>query len=681
MTLLDESRAALELLSRAIAKLEPFGGGGGELLKVVERVRGQLSREELVVELYGPGRAAAVEALTGVTIAGAEPAAGVQVRLRAGLDLGFRAAWRDGRLEVAPLDETPTRMSQLATIEQQIVAATERARALAEGLQEAARSATHARARLAEVEHDLGALRNAPAPPKKNGVPPAAPAAPERRSWLRRFFAWLLRLFVVPKEPPPALPPAPPAPPPAPAVEEESLPALPATDSDQVTIPVSRVDVEAIEDTLVASSPRGMAVLEKRVAEEAERLAPVAQAVDSLEGPLKAAKARLMALNAERERRRRELESYQSERRRRILARLQELTERPSALQLELTAPGVPPGMMLAIHPIEPHDARVETAYEGREALCEKLERLRSERSLLVARGALAALRGCRSRIQEIDERAQKAHQERLRELAGCRVGARETLRQRELGAAQRPVSRDAEKIVQDAAELLEKLMEKARADWAERIESTTSIEQLRGEVAAIESGAAHRLSLLCDELRESMTIEFVRLVLALSRGLRQELLRRRLEVARGQSAQLDETFEDIRVVLPASLDETFAALRAPGVGALLDAGRSVFDPLFRTLAREKRQCASRLSARLDEVARTSARELFAASVYVSPILLSTYGSLVDELVGAHETWIDARVAEEERDYAAARVRLALALEMTAGLEACERRMTTVLEG
>ena len=80
------------------------------------------------------------------------------------------------------------------------------------------------------------------------------------------------------------------------------------------------------------------------------------------------------------------------------------------------------------------------------------------------------------------------------------------------------------------------------------RIGACAGIELLRAEVAAIEDGAAHRLSLVCEELREKMTVQLVRLVLEQSRSLRQELLRKRHEVARGRSPKVEETFDDMRL-------------------------------------------------------------------------------------------------------------------------------------
>ncbi|HEX9101651.1 MAG TPA: hypothetical protein VF997_05585, partial [Polyangia bacterium] len=199
-------------------------------------------------------------------------------------------------------------------------------------------------------------------------------------------------------------------------------------------------------------------------------------------------------------------------------------------------------------------------------------------------------------------------------------------------------------------------------------------------EVAAIEDGAAHRLALVCDELRETMTIQFVRLVLELSRPLRDELMRKRIEVARGRSPTLEQSFDDVRVVLPASLDKTFGALATPDIGELLSGERGLFDPIFRTLAREKRGCVTRLCARLDDIERTTARDLYAAAVFVSPLLATTFKGLVAELVAAHQRWIDALVAEEELAWQKLCVRHAPALELVAPLEAAETGLAARLE-
>src|SRR5439155_10559259 len=103
------------------------------------------------------------------------------------------------------------------------------------------------------------------------------------------------------------------------------------------------------------------------------------------------------------------------------------------------------------------------------------------------------------------------------------------------------------------------------------------------------------------------------------------------------------EAFENIRVVFPASIDETFGALRSAelgDLGQLQREGRGLFDPLFRTLAREKRECTGRLAARVHEIEQATARELFASAVYLSPLLVTTFERIVDELLAAHQRWI-----------------------------------------
>src|SRR5262249_50838369 len=141
---------------------------------------------------------------------------------------------------------------------------------------------------------------------------------------------------------------------------------------------------------------------------------------------------------------------------------------------------------------------------------------------------------------------------------------------------AQLAMGRHAEQLIHDAGAGLEKLLADVRSAWEERIASCKGMEQLRAEVAAIESGASYRLQLVCDELREKITVSAVRVVLELSRPLRQELMRRRIEVGRGRSAEVEENFENIRMKLPESMDATFGALAAPELGELLSTERGL---------------------------------------------------------------------------------------------------------
>ena len=111
------------------------------------------------------------------------------------------------------------------------------------------------------------------------------------------------------------------------------------------------------------------------------------------------------------------------------------------------------------------------------------------------------------------------------------------------------------------------------------------------------------------------MTIAFVRLVLELSRPLRQELMRKRLEVARGRSPKLEQSFDDIRVFCPRRSTRPSARCPRPRRRAP-DGERSLFDPLFRTLAREKRQCVSAAVRAPRRHRAQHARELYAAAVF-----------------------------------------------------------------
>jgi hypothetical protein len=614
--------------------LESLGGGAADVRAACARLRTLLGRHQVIVELAGARRSEPVAALFGARVLAERVAASVTVRLRQAAELTYEVRWPDGRTE-ASTDESAGLAIGLAERERELADAVVQAQAALAALQQARKE------------------RRTPAPAIAALV--VAPASPPavRRSRLgalfARLFGWLRLLF---KRPAPA--------------------ALPLPRPNE---PLSLAPLPPIDHVL------------------------------ELEARLAAADARAAALTAERDLRQRQLASYAIERCQRILTRLHDLTASPAPRWTELLvgAPEIPAGFVLLLGPPagdggEPLDATLLTSPDPSASspderpwlrlqeprapgeLLRQLERVRGERPAAIARRVATALCMCRNRIVDVEARARSAHDERVRELAAHRVGDREALRQREEAAAQLPVARQVEQIVHEAAARLEKLLDEVRVAWEARVDGCGGIEQLRTEVAAVENGAAHRLSLVCDELRESMTLQFVRLVLERSRSLSQELLRKRLDVARGHSPQLEQAFEDIRVALPGSLDATFGALQAPGVGELLRGERGLFDPLFRTLAREKRDCIVRLGARLDEIAATTARDLFAAAVYVSPLVMTTFNGLVSELVTAHERWIDTRVAEEELAWERARSRHAPALELVAPIEQQESKIARLLE-
>jgi len=622
-----ESTAAFELLTRATVRLEPLGGAG-ELTSVCGRLGTLLARDHAVVEVSGGRRSDVVDALFGARVLAPFVAASVTVRICAAARFDYEVRWPDGRVETLP-DETPALAEALAKVEKELAQAAGLASSAVDQLQARARSAVKERVRRATP------------------TPTATPVA--KRSWLGRFFARLAAMLR--------------------ALFGRTAPPLPAPEPPPALPPIDDYG--------------------------------------SREAALAGAKARLATLTSERDDRRRVLEGYPAERARRGRERLVELTRNaaPSWIELDIRGPEVPPGVVLVLRPpgtpaeSEALDATLfadvgaasaplgeerpvfRAAHPpGRAPLLVQLAAIRAERTVALGRRLVAALCLGRNRILELDQRARAAHDQRTRELAARTVVEAEVVKREEQGA-QLPIARHAEKIVHDAAARLEQLLEEVRSAWEARIESCAGVEQLRAEVAAIEDGAANRLTLVCDELRENMTIQFVRLVLELSRPLAQELARKRFEVARGRSPALEQGFEDIRVVLPSSLDKTFGALKTPDIGELLSGERSIFDPIFRTLARQKRECVTRLGARLDDIAKTTTRDLYAAAVYVSPLLSTTLKGLVGELARAHQQWIDTLTAEEQLAWQKLCVRHAPALELVQPLEAAEAKLAALLEG
>jgi hypothetical protein len=708
----------VELLVRALEALGELGGVA-ELEASCERLRAQIGRDGALVELTGGGRAEAIAALLGVRIVAGEPAAGVRIRLRAAEELTFAARWRDGRAEDAPADESAAMAAALAQVEKTIADDGERARLLAERLQEAARLAAQARVELVQAERER-AERSSPGwptvgpPLPTEPMMPAAPATatpatpatddqpptgfapprsglpleptstgvlPRRKRWrlLGWLYLWLRRLFGKPK---PMLPPPPPAPPPTVVIDASIFEPNPPPRSPPPPPPATpRVMMRALDE-----ETRPRSGLADRVAEQARLVSAAEHEVERLERELAATKIRLAALSAERDEHRRQLHEHRVSRRARAIARLLELTAQPepSPLEVDVAAPGVPAGVVLLLRApasaAEAVDAAVSVDDRDPPALAAELERIGRQYPAELGRRVVAALCSCRNQIADLERGARGAYQTRMNELLARHVLAPDAVRADEHSAAQLPVARHAERIVQETATQLTKQLGEVRAAWAERIDACAGHEQLRAEVAAVETGAAHRLSLVCDELHESLAVQCVRLVLELSRPLRQELLRKRLEVARGRSPKLEETFEDIRVVLPASLEQTFQALRVPDIGSLLPAERGPFDSLFRTLGREKRECVARMGARLDEIEQTTARELFAESVYLSPLLLATFARLVEELVRAHERWIDGRIAEEQQAYDELRARQRPAVELLGALARVEASLARLLE-
>jgi hypothetical protein len=407
---------------------------------------------------------------------------------------------------------------------------------------------------------------------------------------------------------------------------------------------------------------------------------------EAREHELAASRARVETLAADRAEAQRRLEHHRSECERRILMRVRELSRSDAPVEVEVAAPYSPDGVVLLIAgaahdpSTDAVDATVVVQGDAPYELIARVLQIRDQRPAEVGRRLATALCSCRNQIVDLDERGRQAHRARVGELTAQQLAAPARVRERELTAAQRPVAQQLERIVDEAASELERLVEEVRRGWQARIAACDGIELLRAEVGGIEDGAAHRLSLVCDELREKMTVQFVRLVLEQSRSLRQELLRKRHEVARGRSPKVEETFDDVRLVLPASLDQAFAALRAPDLGELLANERSLFDPLFRTVAREKRQCQSRLDARLDDIERTTARELYASTASLSPLLLSTLGGLLDELLRVHASWIQERIDDEARADGERAAILAPALALVEPLAASESRLVALVE-
>jgi hypothetical protein len=478
-----------------------------------------------------------------------------------------------------------------------------------------------------------------------------AKATPPRRSLWARIVAFFRRLFGM--KPPPALPPSAP-----------------------LSVDVSTEFAASEEETLVAGSARGIKTLDQRVAEEAAAVAPATDAVTTLEGRLRELKARLVDHGSERVRLRKELTAHHAARRKRLAERIRELLSE-AGVELEVRAPGVPEGITLRLGSAPDADLMIRVDDPAAD-LGLRLRELRAHRAAELARLLTATLCGCRNRILDLDRRTRAVHQERLSELSNRRMPAADSRRHHE--EAQLSMGRHAEQIIAGAGAQLERMVKEVRAAWHERIESCRGSEQLRAEVGAIESGAAYRLQLVCDELREKITLGAVRVVLELTRPLRQELARKRLDVAHGRPAEVEESFENVRMQLPEAMEATFGALATPELGELLTTERGLLDPLFKTLSREKRQCQAKLGARLDDIERQTVRELYAAAVYLSPLLLSTFDRVVEELLALHERWIAARTEDEKHALEVELERQAPARAIIELLEAKEQALGRLLE-
>lgn len=675
--LVEASRDAVARTATALPLFDALGGAG-DLAPRCAQLTAQLGADELVVALEGRRRLDALAALVDAPRAAGELAPGVRLRLVAADELAFDARWPDGRREGPPPDRRDELAAALSLLERAVADEEARAAALADERDAAERALAHARDELARLEADARAatiptaMLAARAWPATTAAPAtirssattaapttiassattAAPTTTAKRARLVAMWLWLVTLLRA-------------------LFGRAAAPALPAPVDDGA-------------DAAAAAAARA-----RRLTAATEARDGHAHAFATLERDFATARTRAAKLAAERDQRRRALDDYRAAERRRLVARLWSLLTDPGAatLEVDVRAPDLPRGIVVLVRPTgelwhEPASATitVDDDAPARAALLGELSRLRDRRPTELGRRAAALACSCRNRIVDVAERARHANDQRLGELVARRIAARDAFEQQALATAHLALARGAEQVVDAAATQLERLVDEARQAWEQRIDSCAGLEQLRAEVAAIEDGAAHRLSLTCDELRETMTVQLVRLVLDQSRPLRQELLRKRLEVARGRSPKAEETFEDIRFVFPVELDKAFAPLRAPGIGELLSSERGLFDPLFRTLSREKRDVTSRLRARVDDVARTTARELYASTVYISPLLHTRFRRLVDELLRAHERWLEAREGEERRAYEAERARLAPALALVDGLAAAEQTLARLLE-
>jgi hypothetical protein len=313
----------------------------------------------------------------------------------------------------------------------------------------------------------------------------------------------------------------------------------------------------------------------------------------------------------------------------------------------------------------------------SRDELLRQLERLRHLYPVDRARRLAAALRMCRGRVVDLDNRARQSHKQRVDELAASRADQGELRAQAVAAEAQLPVEID--RLLKESLARWPGLLDEVGRDWEARIEGCSGMEQLRAEVAAIEDGSAHRLAVACDELRDGLTIQLVRLVLELSHPPRQQLYKRRLQVARDdRSPKLEEALDELRKTLPASLEEALRTQQLPAVSELMSK-QGFFTPLFRTLAREKKGTAARLRAQLDEL-RRAVSDLLTAGMSIAPKLAAVHDRVVGDLLAAHERWIDHALAEEETEYQRLRALHDRALVNVAPLEQAETRLLRRLE-
>jgi hypothetical protein len=584
----------------------------------------RLARDEALVELVGDGRGVPLAALFGEAALLDYAACDATVRLRHAAALEFRARFSDGNIEETPSDR------ELGEVLEQLARELERAREveMQRGIvvEEISLQAVRERDALATAERLLADAQAALALPR-----------PRRRS----FFAWLFRRRPPPTEPEP--------------VAAEHVAEL--VEAEAAVVERSRV-LDEVMQTMSASSTE-----------------------------LVKAQTRVAKLTRAWQRRNAKLEAFREQRRIHALTRLAELTNAVGDLvELELGAPNVPQSVCLLLPPKSgaERDPTVDATlvFTGREAatvaLGEVLVRVRDNRPVEILRQLVAMAGEAERCIGEVDAQLKATHEVRVAELGRARIADKSALIAEEQANAQRRVAQETEQVTSEAAHKLEQKVREVRAAWETRIDASASIDQLRADVATIEDGAVTRLSLVCDEARELITLAAVRLILDLARPLRARLFAERAQVAKDGSPKVEERFEDLRVTLPASLEDSFKALSAPGLGELLNPS-SIFDPLFQRLPRLKKECVTRLGTRLFDIERATTRELFAATVFLSRIIVDTFGHVADEMLTAHERWIDARLVEEDLAYERARAPYRGALDLRGELVETEARLAKLV--
>jgi hypothetical protein len=350
--------------------------------------------------------------------------------------------------------------------------------------------------------------------------------------------------------------------------------------------------------------------------------------------------------------------------------------------------------------PITPRALAIEASPDE---IRRRLELLRSEAPLVAGARAVSLARECIGGAFDRGARAEAVCHERIAALEGQRLTDPAEFRARSMTRMRRAVDEGAREVRRAAVARLDPSFAPIRAEWRALVASCTDRKSVEACLRSIKDSAPERLASIADGTNDFVLQELQRVSDTMQIWLLEEIharyqLARRASIGQAGApviadvsdlASLDtgalqgalDTFEQGRVGIGlggAAAGAVIGTLIAPVIGTAIGAFLGVLAGFLKGIESLREDCATKVSACLDDAALAMRAQLDAREASFASALEASLEDALDAAMQRFERSIARLMDLETRTLAAERAKLAELATLRASLEAEEARLAAL---